>query len=84
MLTGALSMYENTMKKVPMADMLSELMAASLRVTDPIPAPHRRYRVKKHPKGYWFDGNYTVAKDPGECKVGYYMTIVNTTKIMEI
>lgn len=52
------------------ADMLAELMAATLRVTDPIPAPHRRYRVKKHPKGYWFDENYIVAEDPGVMQSG--------------
>lgn len=36
------------------ADMLSALMAASLRACDPIPAPRRRYHVKYHPKGFWF------------------------------
>jgi arylsulfatase A-like enzyme len=34
-------------------DMLVELNAAVLRAMDPLPAPHRRYRTKQHPQGYW-------------------------------
>jgi arylsulfatase A-like enzyme len=41
------------------ADMLTELMAAALRACDPIPAPRRRYQVKIHPKGYWFQDYHT-------------------------
>lgn len=44
--------------------MLSELCAAILRADDPIPAPHNRYRTKRHPRGYWFDEDY-VSDDPG-------------------
>jgi arylsulfatase A-like enzyme len=36
------------------ADMLTELMAATLRACDPLPPPRRRYQVKVHPRGYWF------------------------------
>lgn len=36
------------------ADLLTELCAAMLRACDAIPAPHFRYRVKQHPKGFWF------------------------------
>lgn len=36
------------------ADMLCELMTAALRACDPLPPPRRRYRLKEHPKGYWF------------------------------
>ncbi|MDR1636150.1 MAG: sulfatase-like hydrolase/transferase, partial [Treponema sp.] len=36
------------------ADMLTELAAAILRACDPIPPPRRRYHVKAHPRGYWF------------------------------
>lgn len=46
------------------ADMLLELTAAMLRASDPLPAPHWRYRVKQQPKLYWFDENY-VSGDPG-------------------
>lgn len=53
---------DNTYESIK-AEMLTELMAASLRATDPIPAPHRRYRTKVHPKGYWF-ADY-VSQDPG-------------------
>jgi len=45
-------------------DMLAELTAAILRADDPIPAPHNRYRSKRHPRGYWFDEAY-VSEDPG-------------------
>lgn len=33
-------------------DMLQEMAAAILRAQDPLPPPHRRYRFKRHPKGY--------------------------------
>jgi hypothetical protein len=36
------------------ADMLTELISAALRACDPLPPPRRRYHVKVHPKGYWF------------------------------
>lgn len=45
------------------ADMLASLAAAMLRADDPLPAPHRRYRVKRHPKGYWYDAAFAAA-DP--------------------
>ena len=40
------------------ADMLAGLNASMLRAVDPLPAPHWRYRVKTHPKGFWFDEDY--------------------------
>lgn len=40
------------------AGMLAGLMAASLRACDPIPVPRRRYHVKRHPKGFWFDKDF--------------------------
>ena len=46
------------------AEMLTALMAATLRACDPLPVPHRRYRTKLHPKGYWYDADY-ISKDPG-------------------
>lgn len=45
------------------ADMLTRLMAETLRRCDPLPAPHRRYRVKVHPQGYWQQRWH--APDPG-------------------
>ncbi len=33
--------------------MLTELIAATLKACDPLPVPHHRYRTKIHPKGYW-------------------------------
>lgn len=36
------------------AELLTELSATMMRACDPIPAPHHRYRVKTHPKGFWF------------------------------
>ena len=36
------------------ADMLTELNAAMLRASDPIPAPRHRYHYKMPPKGWWF------------------------------
>ena len=48
-------------------DMLQELVAAMLKQEDVIPAPHRRYRVKTNPDGYWFDnahsGDTGIRKD---------------------
>jgi len=35
------------------AEMLTVLAAEIMRVEGTIPAPHRRYRVKRHPKGFW-------------------------------
>lgn len=45
-------------------DMLACFAAAILRASDPIPAPHNRYRTKRHPKGFWYDKDY-IASDPG-------------------
>jgi arylsulfatase A-like enzyme len=36
------------------AEMLLELSSAMMRSCDPLPPPRRRYIVKNHPKGYWF------------------------------
>jgi arylsulfatase A-like enzyme len=36
------------------SEMLLELTSAILRACDPIPAPRRRYHVKVHPRGFWF------------------------------
>lgn len=47
------------------ADMLREMSAAIMRSQDPLPYPHRRYRVKNHPRNYWFDDNFIMGKDPG-------------------
>ena len=44
--------------------MLTELVSAMMKACDPLPAPHHRYRVKIHPKGYWKDSAY-VSGDPG-------------------
>ena len=43
--------------------MTEALAVEMLKQTDPLPAPHRRYRTKVHPKGYWYQ-EY-VAEDPG-------------------
>lgn len=44
-------------------DLLSELMAASLRAMDPMPAPHARYRIKRHVDNYWQTD--FISEDPG-------------------
>ena len=44
-------------------EMLVELTAAILKAADPLPAAHRRYRTKVHPKGYWHQE--FIAEDPG-------------------
>lgn len=46
------------------ADMLTTLIAETLKAADPLPAPRNRYRTKVHPKGYWHDPDF-VADDPG-------------------
>ena len=43
--------------------MTEALAAEMMKQADPLPAPHRRYRTKVHPKGYWYQ-EYT-AQDPG-------------------
>lgn len=43
--------------------MTEALVAEMLKQTDMLPAPHRRYRTKVHPKGYWYQ-EYD-AEDPG-------------------
>lgn len=45
------------------AEMLQRLGAAMLRASDALPPPRRRYRLKEHPRGYWFQHN--AAADPG-------------------
>jgi hypothetical protein len=57
-------LWDNAEYAQTKSDMLSELCAAILRVDDPIPAPHNRYRTKRHPRGYWFDTDY-ISDDPG-------------------
>ena len=49
------------------ADMLRELTAAILRADDPLPPPHHRYRVKRHPKNYMMQT--FRADDPGVSKL---------------
>ena len=44
-------------------EMTEALAAEMMKQADPLPAPHRRYRTKVHPKGYWYQ-EYT-AQDPG-------------------
>jgi arylsulfatase A-like enzyme len=51
------------------ADLLSELSATMMRVTDLLPTPRSRYRTKIHPKGYWFDDGF-VMDDPGVKHIG--------------
>ncbi|MCI8624523.1 MAG: sulfatase-like hydrolase/transferase [Provencibacterium sp.] len=52
------------------ADLLLRLSSAMLRESDALPLPRRRYRLKTHPRGYWFQ-RY-VSPDPGvrEAPVG--------------
>ena len=45
------------------AEMTEALATEMLKQTDMLPVPHRRYRTKVHPKGYWHQ-EYT-AEDPG-------------------
>ncbi len=44
--------------------MLGKLVTAVLRAADSLPSPRHRYRVKRHPRGFWEDGGY-VSDDPG-------------------
>lgn len=56
---------EDARLKDVLTDLLTEMNALSLRLTDPIPSCRWRYRTKTHPRGYWFDEDYTADKDPG-------------------
>lgn len=62
------NLWDGEMYQAIKADMLTELTAAMLRATDPIPAPRNRYRTKLHPKGFWFDKEFH-ASDPGVLQV---------------
>ena len=51
------------------AELLTALTTVMLRACDPLPVPHHRYRLKRHPKGFWQDSAYHtqdmgVAKEP--------------------
>lgn len=35
-------------------ELLTELAAAMMKAADTLPVPHKRYRTKVHPKGYWY------------------------------
>lgn len=59
-------------------DMLKELTAAMLRACDTIPVPHNRYRLKIHPKGYWFQP-YTCG-DLGVSDTGPLTNMLNHGK----
>ncbi|MBO6053596.1 MAG: sulfatase, partial [Clostridia bacterium] len=50
------------------AEMLAELAAAMMRASDPLPPPHHRYRIKRHPDGFWRDPGFTTG-DPGITKI---------------
>ncbi|MGN0906652.1 MAG: sulfatase-like hydrolase/transferase [Bullifex sp.] len=56
---------ENAEYSAVLTDMVKELASAMMRASDPIPSPSRRYRVKQHPDGYFFDESFRVEKDPG-------------------
>ena len=51
------------------AEMLAALSAAMMRACDPLPVPHRRYRTKLHPQGFWNDESYH-SEDMGVSKAG--------------
>lgn len=56
-------------------DLLKELLAMTLRTSDPLPAPHVRYRTKVHPKGYSFQE--FSASDNGVYKTDFLHTLCN-------
>ena len=45
-------------------EMLTALIAETLKANDPLPTPRTRYRTKVHPDGYWYDKDFHAA-DPG-------------------
>lgn len=50
-------------------ELFAALTTAMLRACDPLPVPHHRYRLKRHPKGFWQDKTYHtedagVAQEP--------------------
>lgn len=46
-------------------DMSLTFNSEILRKADNIPSCKYRYRTKVHPKGYWFDDDFHVERDPG-------------------
>ncbi len=60
-------------------EMMTVLMAQTLRACDPLPVPHHRYRLKQHPKGYWTQP-YRVEQDPGVCECGPLHTLCQHRK----
>lgn len=51
-------------------DMLAELSKQMMLHTDPLPYPHHRYRVKRHPKNYTESGY--ISPDPGVSQLKDY------------
>ena len=62
------NLAENAAFRTEKAEMLCELSAAMMRACDPLPFPHRRYRVKRHPQGFWKDSGYQ-SEDVGICNL---------------
>lgn len=58
------NLWEDERYTAVKAEMLTVLIAETLKANDPLPAPRNRYRTKVHPKGYWCDEAF-VADDPG-------------------
>ena len=48
-------------------ELLADLAAEMMKQTDVIPVPHYRYRVKVHPRGFWYAED--AAEDPGVRKM---------------
>lgn len=57
------NLYEDPRYQETKTQLLAELSSCMMRAADPLPAPRYRYRVKRHPKGYWFQ-TY-ASDDPG-------------------
>ena len=57
------NLWEDPAQERKRSELLCALVSEMMKQTDVIPVPHYRYRVKVHPKGFWYAD--FVAKDPG-------------------
>ena len=56
------NLWDDDAAQAVKTEMLAELAAIMMRAVDVLPVPHRRYRVKIHPRGYW-DQEYRADGD---------------------
>ncbi|MGM9680117.1 MAG: sulfatase [Eubacteriales bacterium] len=57
------NLWDNPDYSAEKSDLLCRLASAQMQYADPLPPPHHRYRIKRHPKNYQFEE--IAVSDPG-------------------